>query len=55
MRKKIAIEIDEDVHKQMKAIALKQNRYVYDLYEEIAREFLNKSINQKTLDGLIEK
>ena len=52
MRKKIAIEIEEDVHRKMKAIALKENRYVYDLYEEIAREYINKSENQKTLDEL---
>ena len=52
MRKKIAIEIEEDVHKKMKAIALEKNRYVYDLYEEIARDYIKKSKNQKTLDEM---
>lgn len=50
MKKKISITIDEDVHKKMKQIALEQDVYVYDLYENLAKEFINKSENQTTLD-----
>ena len=50
LRKKIAIEIEEEVHLEMKKIALEKKKYVYDLYEEIAREFIRKTQNQKTLD-----
>lgn len=50
LRKKIAIEIEEDIHLKMKKIALDRKMYVYDLYEEIAREFIRKNENQQTLD-----
>ena len=50
MKKKISITIDEDVHKKMKQLALEKDVYVYDLYEDLAREFIKKSQNQTTLD-----
>ena len=50
MKKNIGISIDEDVHREMKAIALQKKMKVYELYEEIAREFINKNRNQTTLD-----
>lgn len=50
LRRKIAIEIDEDVHMKMKQIALEEKRYVYEIYEEIAREYIRKTENQQTLD-----
>lgn len=52
MKKKISITIDEDVHKKMKKIALDKDVYVYDLYENLAKEFINKSENQTTLDEI---
>lgn len=50
MKKKINLMIEENLHKEMKLIALKQGKYVSDLYEEIVKEFIRKSENQKTLD-----
>ena len=52
MRKKIAIEIEEDVHFKMKQIALSEKKYVYTLYEDLAREYINKRENQQTLDEI---
>jgi len=54
LRRKIAIEIEEDVHMKMKQIALEEKRYVYEIYEEIAREYIKKTENQQTLDVNIE-
>lgn len=42
--------IEEDLHMRMKEIALKDKRYVYDLYEEAISDFIKKFDNQITLD-----
>lgn len=52
MKKKVNLMIEENLHKEMKFIALKQGRYVSDLYEEIVKEFIRKSENQLTLDEI---
>ena len=52
LRKKIAIEIEEDVHLEMKKIALENKMYVYDLYEGIAREFIKSDNKEKTLNEI---
>lgn len=50
MKKKINMTIEEDLHMRMKEIALKDKRYVYDLYEEAVSDFIKKFDNQITLD-----
>lgn len=50
MKKKINMTIEEDLHMRMKEIALKDKRYVYDLYEEAVSDFIKKFDNQMTLD-----
>lgn len=50
MKKKINMTIEEDLHMRMKEIALKDKRYVYDLYEEAISDFIKKFDNQITLD-----
>ena len=52
MKKKINMTIEEDLHMRMKEIALKDKRYVYDLYEEAISDFIKKFDNQITLDEL---
>lgn len=52
MKKKVNLMLEENLHKEMKLIALKQGRYVSDLYEEIVKEFIRKSENQLTLDEI---
>ena len=37
---------------RMKEIALKDKRYVYDLYEEAVSDFIKKFDNQMTLDEI---
>lgn len=44
--------IEEDLHMRMKEIALKDKRYVYDLYEEAVSDFIKKFDNQMTLDEI---
>lgn len=44
--------IEEDLHMRMKEIALKDKRYVYDLYEEAISDFIKKFDNQMTLDEI---
>ncbi len=48
MKKKINMTIEEDLHMRMKEIALKDKRYVYDLYEEAISDFIKKFDNQMT-------
>ena len=50
MKKKINMTIEEDLHMRMKEIALKDKRYVYDLYEEAVSDFIKKFDSQITLD-----
>ena len=52
MKKKINMTIEEDLHMRMKEIALKDKRYVYDLYEEAVTDFIKKFDNQMTLDEI---
>lgn len=52
MKKKINMTIEEDLHMRMKEIALKDKRYVYDLYEEAVSDFIKKFDNQMTLDEI---
>lgn len=52
MKKKINMTIEEDLHMRMKEIALKDKRYVYDLYEEAVSDFIKKFDNQITLDEI---
>lgn len=52
MKKKINMTIEEDLHLRMKEIALKQGKYLYDLYEEAIDEFIKKADNQMTLDEI---
>lgn len=52
MKKKINMTIEEDLHMRMKEIALKDKRYVYDLYEEAISDFIKKFDNQMTLDEI---
>ena len=54
MKKKINLTIEENLHKEMKKIALNNDKYVSDLYEEIIIDFIRKSENQKTLDEIME-
>jgi len=44
--------IEEKNHIKMKEIALKEGRYVYDLYDEAVSDFIKKFDNQKTLDEM---
>ena len=44
--------IEEDLHMRMKEIALKDKRYVYDLYEEAVSDFIKNFDNQMTLDEI---
>lgn len=52
MKKKVSITIEESVHNKMREIALKEGRYVYDIYEELAREFIRKTEGQSNLDEI---
>lgn len=54
MKKKINMTIEEENHLRMKEIAIKEGRYVYDLYDEAVSDFIKKFDNQMTLDDVNE-
>lgn len=44
--------IEEENHLRMKEIAIKEGRYVYDLYDEAVSDFIKKFDKQVTLDEI---
>lgn len=52
MKKKINMTIEEENHLRMKEIAIKEGRYVYDLYDEAVSDFIKKFDKQVTLDEI---
>lgn len=54
MKKKVSINIDEDLHMMAKKIAIDRKMLVSELYEEMIREFVGVDKGQTTLDDKIE-
>ena len=50
MKKKINMTIEEENHLKMKEIAIKERRYVYDLYDEAVSDFIKKFDDKISLD-----
>ena len=49
-KKKVTIILKEDIHTQLKTMAVKNNKKVSDVYEEVLEEGLRIIENQSTLE-----
>lgn len=50
VKKKVTVILNEDIHTQLKTMAVKKNKKVSDVYEEVLKEGLRILKNQSTLE-----